>query len=742
MRTSINKYCLLFLGFLIYMATAQEWPQDYFEARVYSNAQYDHDLPYRLFIPDEYDAQKSYPLVTFLSGVGERGTDNLLQLTANEGATVWAKPENQAVNACFVLAPQCPVEDSWYDFASEEPSVSSQMTLDIIDSLIYEFSIDTNRLYLTGLSMGGYGTFDVITKNPTRFAAAVPICGGGDIAQAETIKDIPIWIFHSDDDPTVPVENSRTMYQALLEAGSTSCLYTEYTGYGHASWVPAYAEPDLQKWVFAQKKGYTASTPLPVDNFTGESVDKWQINLSWQAAESATYPETGAWYYIIYRNDQKIDTTRALFFEDNELAESTEYTYEVRAVNYYLKESQDNTPLAITTLTDLEQPVVLRSRVVDQVNDSAVVRIKFNEPMDENSAVMLDNYQISPAAEIYGARLSQDMKSVLLSITPIEQGIDYVLTLNNLKDRALAQNTIAANSIATFRRGEWLICDVGPTKVTSNFSQQGEDFVVLSNGYDIGDTSDACTFIHKNGEGNLSLFAKITDFTAAETGAKAGVMVRESIEASSPFIALVVSHAGELLMVRRSKEGSNASVTSLTEAIDMPVYVKIERNDGKFYLFQSEDGLDWGDALRSIIVRMNDRIKMGLCLSAYSDSAASASFTEVQTNYSPLTIDGRQIQSMADKFQLISAYPNPFNPAITISYTISPLLLNTTAKVQMDVYNILGQRIYHSEQPAQETGHFIWNGTNQNYIQQASGIYLVQLTYGMHKEVRKITLVR
>jgi poly(3-hydroxybutyrate) depolymerase len=742
MKDSVYRYSLLIVYFLYGVSNAQVWPQDYFEARMYSNGKYDHDLPYRLFIPDEYDAQKSYPLVTFLSGVGERGTDNLLQLTANEGATVWAKPENQAVNPCFVLAPQCPESDSWYDFTSENMSVSSQMTLDIIDSLLQEFTIDMTRLYLTGLSMGGYGTFDVITKNPDRFAAAVPICGGGDTTQADKIAPMPIWIFHSDDDPTVPVENSRSMYRSLLRAGATSALYTEYTGYGHASWNPAYAEPDLQKWVFAQKKNHTAAAPFAVADLNGESVDKWQINLTWQVPETATYPESGAWYYVIYRDGQQIDTTRLLFYYDRGLTETTTYTYEVRAVNWYLKESQDNTPVQITTLTDLDAPVVVSSAVIDQVNDSALVRIKFNEPMAEGSALALENYQIAPEADIYGARLSQDLKAVLLSVAPIMQNADYAFTLNNLKDCALAQNVIAANTVTSCRREEWLHCDIGPTEVQGALTLEANAFTVSSNGYDIADSSDACTFIQKNGEGNLSISARIDAFSSSQAGAKAGVMIRESVEAASPSVSLVILKSGALQMMRRYKESSIATASTVMESVALPIYVKLERIAGKFYLYVSENGSDWGEALKTTTVKMNDRARIGLCLSAHGNAGVSAVFSQVVLTTEPLAVDELQQENAPAVFQLVNSYPNPFNPEIHFSYAINPAYLNARNRVHLTIYNILGQRIYRETRAAQATGQFLWRGVNQNGYHQASGVYLVELTYGTYKVARKITLLR
>ena len=113
--------------------------------------------------------------------------------------------------------------------------------------------IDPARIYLTGLSMGGYGSWDLAARMPDRFAAVIPICGGGDGATAAKIKDLPIWCFHGDADTAVRVERSRTMIEALRAAGGAP-KYSELAGVGHDSWTPAYRDPDVLAWLFAQKK--------------------------------------------------------------------------------------------------------------------------------------------------------------------------------------------------------------------------------------------------------------------------------------------------------------------------------------------------------------------------------------------------------------------------------------------------------------------------------------------------------
>ena len=225
---------------------------DDFEARWYTDGT--ATLPYRLFVPADYDPKQSYPLVLFLHGAGERGTDNRRQLSVQTAPLVFVQPENQAKYPCFMLAPQCPPGGGWA--GGTDPSRWMGLTMEaLFYELIWEFNIDLSRLYVTGLSMGGYGTWDVLTRWPGLFAAAVPICGGGNPDLADRCVGAPIWAFHSADDPVVPVVQTRRMIAAIIAAGGEP-WYTEYNGYGHASWNPAYREPDLIPWMFAQYGGW------------------------------------------------------------------------------------------------------------------------------------------------------------------------------------------------------------------------------------------------------------------------------------------------------------------------------------------------------------------------------------------------------------------------------------------------------------------------------------------------------
>jgi predicted peptidase len=223
-----------------------------FEARVFKER---GSIPYRLFKPEKYDPQQKYPLIFFLHGGVGIGTDNRRQF--NGGNDVPAKaitaPEAQAKNPCFFFAPQCPPDSGWTLVFDTRPSESMRLSLAALAKLQKEFSIDPDRIYVVGLSMGGHGLWSLVSRHPNLFAAAVPICSAGDPANAPKLVHLPIWCFHGDADPLVPVDNARQMIGALKKAGGNP-KYTEYPGVGHNSYVNAFKEPELLPWLFAQKR--------------------------------------------------------------------------------------------------------------------------------------------------------------------------------------------------------------------------------------------------------------------------------------------------------------------------------------------------------------------------------------------------------------------------------------------------------------------------------------------------------
>lgn len=211
-------------------------------------------LPYRFLKPVNPGAKELFPLVIFLHGSGERGNDNEVQI--KHIADLFLDPNYRGKYPCYVLAPQCPKGQMWADYKggriTKEPTEPTAMLLALIEKIAEEFPIDPSRIYITGLSMGGYGTWDLLARYPSKFAAAVPICGGGDEQTAQKIKHIPIWAFHGAQDNVVSPRHSRTMIKALQSAGGLPG-YTEYPDIGHDSWVQAFQEPHLLPWLFKQK---------------------------------------------------------------------------------------------------------------------------------------------------------------------------------------------------------------------------------------------------------------------------------------------------------------------------------------------------------------------------------------------------------------------------------------------------------------------------------------------------------
>ena len=197
---------------------------------------------YLFFLPQDYgtDPAKAWPLVLFLHGSGERGTN--VEDVKKHGPPKIVEAGKQFT---FILvSPQCPSEKHW-DAATLEA---------LIEDVQARYHVDPDRIYVTGLSMGGYGTWDLVRHYPDRFAAIVPICGGGDPQSVKAFAHVPVWAFHGEDDPTVPIKRSEEMVDALKAAGDPEVKFTRYPGVGHNSWVKAYQDPELYEWLLSHKR--------------------------------------------------------------------------------------------------------------------------------------------------------------------------------------------------------------------------------------------------------------------------------------------------------------------------------------------------------------------------------------------------------------------------------------------------------------------------------------------------------
>lgn len=219
---------------------------------------------YRWHEPSVKTPGRKYPLVVLLHGAGERGTNNVSQLVW--GAQPIFNYMKKRGEEFFFVAGQVPNGRLWADIdwttmdhrMRKKPSVTMAQLIELLDKLRNtEKAIDLDRIYVTGVSMGGYGTWDLISRKTEWFAAAMPVCGGGDVKQAVKLRDLPIFIHHGDVDGAVPVWRGRSMIAALREAGSCVARYTEYPGCGHASWHPAYGDEANLEWMFSKKRPVT-----------------------------------------------------------------------------------------------------------------------------------------------------------------------------------------------------------------------------------------------------------------------------------------------------------------------------------------------------------------------------------------------------------------------------------------------------------------------------------------------------
>ena len=203
---------------------------------------------YLVYLPKDFgsDPAKRYPLVLFLHGAGERGTD------VNKVAT-WgpAKLIKAGQDFDFVLiAPQCPAGQWWHVDDLEV----------LLNDVVDRYRVDRSRLYLTGLSMGGCATWDWVLRRPNLFAAAVPVCGWGNPVLARSAAPTtPVWAFHGDADAVIPVAGSTQMVEAIKKAGRAEVKLTVYPKVGHDSWSPTYSNPELYTWLLAQRRPATTS---------------------------------------------------------------------------------------------------------------------------------------------------------------------------------------------------------------------------------------------------------------------------------------------------------------------------------------------------------------------------------------------------------------------------------------------------------------------------------------------------
>lgn len=223
-------------------------------------------LPYKILYPENFDPKQEYPLLLVLHGAGERGRDNMAQLT--HGSMLFLKDEVRKNYPAIVVFPQCPPESYWSNVVvdrdarplqfkfqtSGEPTSAMKLLLGLLSELKDRDYVDKNRIYVGGLSMGGMGTLELLRREPKTFAAAFSICGGDNLENARKYRGVPLWLFHGTKDDVVPVSFSQSLADHLEKIGAKNIKLTLYPDVKHNSWNRAFAETNLMPWLFSKKK--------------------------------------------------------------------------------------------------------------------------------------------------------------------------------------------------------------------------------------------------------------------------------------------------------------------------------------------------------------------------------------------------------------------------------------------------------------------------------------------------------
>lgn len=409
-------------------------------------------IAYRLFRP-ETKPGRQYPLVVMLHGNGDQGNSTtIFGLPWMAGLGPFSIPEVQAEHPCFVLRPRCRAGERWSDVEfglGPQPRVemtpSMRLTLELVDQLADDLPVDPERIYLTGYSMGGYGTWDAITRFPEKFAAAVAIAGSGDPTKAPAAGAVPVYVAHSRGDGLVPVRGSLAMIAAVRDAGGRP-KYVEYARLGHnPSIAKAMNDRRLIPWLFDD------TPPAPAAGLTAEAGEH-AVTLKWRASEDA---ESGPVFYRVHRDGEPVGIADEPTYTDRGLAADTAYAYTVTAVNTRHLAAEPSKAVAARTRPDTSPPRVTGIEAPGPM-DALIVR--FDEPVEQASAGEPGKYRLDgePAS---AAEVAADGMSVRLTVPSMTPATEHTLTVAGVRDRAAEPHAIADGASETVRYDPgWLAC--------------------------------------------------------------------------------------------------------------------------------------------------------------------------------------------------------------------------------------------------------------------------------------------
>ena len=311
---------------------------------------YIEDFRYGLFVPPEYNPDTTYHLMVWLHGSG----------WLNDDYHYWYTEEWQNKYPTIVLTPKCNTTGmGWGNNYDMEETPCIAKAFQALDSIRKYYNIDTTRMHIAGSSMGGIGTFYVLSSRPGMFASAYIGSGGGDTVNVENLLETPLWIFHGAKDPTVPIEYSWNLYKNILKAGGTKVRYTKYRNVGHNTWDYIWKESTLQEWAFSQQLGAEHEEPeASVDDFRVTIDENNKPELSWSISVKSNDIDNFIWAYQVYRNSKLYVTVDrdSLHFTDLDAKAEASYTYSIAPMNYFFLEAEATAEIQVTTapVTDVQ----------------------------------------------------------------------------------------------------------------------------------------------------------------------------------------------------------------------------------------------------------------------------------------------------------------------------------------------------------------------------------------------------
>ncbi|MFO7445788.1 MAG: prolyl oligopeptidase family serine peptidase [Ignavibacteriaceae bacterium] len=663
-------------------------------------------LQFGFLTPTNYDSTQSYPIIVSLHPYG---------LPVYENSKWYLYTEYQAANPCFIFTPLCPPEfGSWGTNSDTAFTTPIRLALEVLDSLIAEFPIDTNRLYIHGKSMGGLGTINVISKQPGRFAAAYSECGGGYPSTAPECSQTPLWLFHGNVDESVPVEASRGLYNAIIEYGGTNVRYTEFDGAGHEISYRVNNTPGLNAWIFAQDKSVAHGEPDAALDFSVTQLDNWTVSMNWTGPDQSLKNDNRVWYYEILRDGISIDTMLLgeTSFVDSNLVENQPYVYKIRTTNYFFNSSLSDS-IVFSTAVDVTPPEVVTSDVYQTGPDETKIMITFNEKMSELSCENPANYTISGGVQILSAELQSDKHNVLLTTSPLNINAEYDITIANVEDSALAKNKIADGTQVQIVYREWLTANIGTWLNPGTVILDDNSVTLTIEGeYTNPNFSENILFVNKTVAGACTLSTRISQ-TASDRVFRAGIMLRNSLEPGSLCFALSAAGTRLHLTNRTNRNFNDESIRGIT----FPLYIRIIRADGSFSVYSSVDGTNWGNPLKTVTDNLDSTVYVGLFATPLNEGNISATFDNI--GFPIITSVSDEVVITPLDYSLSQNYPNPFNPSTVISYSIPD-----DASVKVEVYDMLCQKVVTLVDRIENRGthNITWNAGNLS-----SGIYYIRL---------------